>query len=315
MSLEPKVLVINYDENNQQPPDQKKIDEIFSKIELISPDIFILTTQNSLSGTDSHIQHSIRDKINKSKSRKYFRSNTKLELLLKKYNLFSKIDATRKSNSNLGFFSSEKPYNVRTRIWINSKTVYQGFTKNFSANKYTSATVKANPSSSENYNTSVGTTRFDNSVERVYYNSKIKIEDYSYKRTTAIGEDGKKGNGSIMISICLIGVDQKYYQYIIGNINSKGSLEKNVAGTKQVFFDMIKEGNVIRYLSTQNREEKFRGQIFILYISKNNCLYKKIEDNTVNNITTLSTIKNLNDKKTINEEGLNFYQIDNTSIN
>ncbi len=76
---------------------------------------------------------------------------------------------------------------------------------------------------------------------------------------------------------------------------------------------MIKEGNVIRYLSTQNREKKFRGQIFILYISKNNCLYKQIEDNTVNNIKTLSNIKNLKCKKDINEKSLIFYQMNNVN--
>ena len=312
MSSTPIVLVINYNENNQ-PPDEIKLNEILNKIKSHNPDIFILTTQNSRSGTNSHIHHSVKEKIENSKKRKYLRSNTDIELLLKKYNLFSKIDATRKSNSNLGFFNSVKPYNVRTRIWINSETVYQGFTKNFSANKYTSTTVKANPSSSENYNTSVGTDRFNNSAIPAFYNSKIKIEDYSYRRTTVNGNNGKNGNGSIMISICLIGVDKKYYQYIIGNINPKGSIQINANETQKIFFDMIEEGNVIRYLSTQNTEQKFRGQIFILYISKDNCLYKKIEDNTVNNITTLSTIKNLNDKKIIDEKSLKFFQMDNVS--
>jgi hypothetical protein len=307
---EPIVLVINYDENNKSP-NQNKIDEIIFKIQSINPDIFILTTQNSVSGTDSHIQHSIRDKINNSKTRKFFRSNTELELLLKKYNLFSKIDATRKSNSKLGFFNAVKPYNVRTRIWINSETVYQGFTKNFSANKYTSKIVKNNPSANYNTNTSVGTNRINNTIERPFYNSKVKIEDYSYKRITASGENGKKGHGSIMISICLVGIDQKKYQYIIGNINPKGNFQTNAAGTKQVFFNMIQEGNVIRYLSSQNTQTKFKGKIFILYISKDNCLYKKIEDNTVNNITKLSTITNLIGKNFIGEEGLNFYQLDN----
>jgi hypothetical protein len=105
----PKVLVINYDENNQSP-DKDKVDEIIRKLKDV--DIFILTTQDSPSGTDSHIHHSIKEQI-------------KNNQLLQKYELFSKIDATRKSNSDFGFFKNL--YNVRTRIWINTETVYKSF--------------------------------------------------------------------------------------------------------------------------------------------------------------------------------------------
>ena len=59
MSNKPVVLVINYNENNQ-PPDETKLNEILSSIEENNPDIFILTTQDSRSGTDSHINHSVK---------------------------------------------------------------------------------------------------------------------------------------------------------------------------------------------------------------------------------------------------------------
>ena len=66
--------------------------------------------------------------------RKFLKNNTPLEKELKKYKLFSKVDGTRLSNSKLGFFKKEKPYNVRTRIWINTETVEQGFAKKISKN-------------------------------------------------------------------------------------------------------------------------------------------------------------------------------------
>ena len=56
MSNKPVVLVINYNENNK-PPDETKLNEILLLIKNISPDIFVLTTQDSRSGTDSHIHH------------------------------------------------------------------------------------------------------------------------------------------------------------------------------------------------------------------------------------------------------------------
>ena len=89
----PKVLVINYNENNESP-NEEKLNQILSQIEKNNPDIFILTTQNSTSGTDNHSQHSVKEKIENSKKRKYLRSNTSQEEILKKYKLFSKVDGT-----------------------------------------------------------------------------------------------------------------------------------------------------------------------------------------------------------------------------
>ena len=141
MSNKPVVLVINYNENNQ-PPDETKLNEILSSIEENNPDIFILTTQDSMSGTDSHIHHSVKEKIENSKKRKYLRRNTKIEESLKKYKLFSKVDGTRLSNSKFGFFNTEKPYNVRTRIWINTENVEYTGLKNFSKNSYSNKVKK-----------------------------------------------------------------------------------------------------------------------------------------------------------------------------
>ena len=43
MSSAPKVLVINYDENNKSP-NKDKIKEIIDKLCRVTPDIFVLTT-------------------------------------------------------------------------------------------------------------------------------------------------------------------------------------------------------------------------------------------------------------------------------
>ena len=110
MAQQPVVLVINYDENNKSP-NEYKIIEIHNILMSKSPDIFVLTTQDSRSGTSSHIQHSIREKIKNE---------------FKNYYLLSKIDGTRKSDSKIGMLQFKKPYNVRTRIWINTDTVFKG---------------------------------------------------------------------------------------------------------------------------------------------------------------------------------------------
>jgi hypothetical protein len=322
MAQPPKVLVINYNENNQSP-DKDKVNEIINKIK--DNDIFILTTQYSPSGTDSHIHHSIKDQI-------------KNNPLLQKYELFSKIDATRKSDSEYGFF--KKLYNVRTRIWINKETVYKSFIKNFSNNKFTSKIVLNNPKTYENYNTSVGTNRIKNSNgdSTILNSNLIRIEDYTFRRITS---QNKNGDGSIMISISLLGKDNNTYQYIVCNLNPKGSLIKNANGTEKVFINMIKPINVMENienvrvnltktaksgiksffgLSKPNQTEEkiiqkitkqiFKGTIYILYVSKNNYIFKKLQKNTDYNFNKVRYIQNIKSNTKNGNDGLTFEQID-----
>ena len=140
----PVVLVINYNEDNKSP-DNNMVNNIISELTSQNPDIFILTTQDSRSGTSSHIQHSIKERIlNTQKTLKqsiaskfsglFKKDYTELSPTddkLKKYKLFSKIDATRESNVKKSILNPKKLCNVRTRVWINTDTVFNESSNNF----------------------------------------------------------------------------------------------------------------------------------------------------------------------------------------
>jgi len=312
----PKVLVINYNENNESP-NQEKLNQILSQIEQNKPDIFILTTQNSTSGSDNHIQHSVKEKIENSKKRKYLTNNTNQEEVLKQYKLFSKVDGTRLSNSKLGFFKIEKPYNVRTRIWINTETVEQGFTKNFSKYSYSNK-VKQKPDSNNNNNISDNTS--------INSNKSIKIKKYSYKRITAPGEKGKKGVGSIMTSISLE-KDGEIYGYIILNTNPILPTEKINNNNKIIIKNLITNNNInskqmyvvpkTPAISLDNYNKQFlKGNIIILCISKSHINVF----NEQKNMTLTNAIKNIKEKskkniiKNIINTNIIFIQIENDNV-
>ena len=312
MSNKPVVLVINYNENNQ-PPDETKLNEILSSIEQNKPDIFILTTQDSRSGTDSHIHHSVKEKIENSKKRKYLRRNTKIEESLKKYKLFSKVDGTRLSNSKFGFFNTEKPYNVRTRIWINTETVEHTGLKNFSKNSYSNK-VKKDPKLNKNNNSDTDTSKSKSSIP-----NKINIKKYSYKRITEPEKNGRKGIGSIMTSISLE-KNNEYYEYIIFNTNPilsdttkiNSLILANNINYKKGFIQPNNRGFIYN-VSMQTM--KLKGEIIVLCVSKSQkYLLKKTNigknKNTKKNKNIYNFIKNI---KNLSKAQVKF--TNNTPIN
>jgi hypothetical protein len=333
MAQKPVVLVINYDENNKSP-DKEKIQEIIDKLCEKIPDIFVLTTQDSRSGTKSHIQHSIKEIIKNSKNNKILRQKTNKEKVLENYILFSKIDGTRESNVNNKDFT-EILFNCRTRIWINQNTTWKGFTKNFSKQSFSNESKKKslnnkskkeyythnNITYNQNYNSSNSTKT--NGGEN---NTKIKIVRYLYRRITQSGEWGKKGNSSIMISLCLE-LNNNTYQYIICNSNPKTTKDilKNSKQTKHALIHMIQDGNVMKenrdvaqnlsksFMTFSNQKIKktfFKGTLFILYVSKDNCVFKKIENEPEYKLNEVSAIINTNSGKSIVDNNLKFIQID-----
>ena len=309
MSNKPVVLVINYNENNQ-PPDETKLNEILSSIEENNPDIFILTTQDSMSGTDSHIHHSVKEKIENSKKRKYLRRNTKIEESLKKYKLFSKVDGTRLSNSKFGFFNTEKPYNVRTRIWINTETVEYTGLKNFSKNSYSNK-VKKNPTLNKNSNSNSDTSK-TNSIP-----DKINIKKYSYRRITDSDDNGRKGIGSIMTSISLE-KNSKYYGYIIFNTNPK--LSYTTKNNNLILANNInyKKG----FITPNNRgfiynvsmpTMKLKGEIIVLCVSKSQKYLLK-KTNIGKNKNIYNFIKNIKNRSKAQLTFTNNTPINNKNI-
>jgi hypothetical protein len=322
MAQEPVVLVINYDENNQSP-DKEKIQEIIDKLCGAIPDIFVLTTQDSRSGTKSHIQHSIKEIIKYGMSPSFFNSAEEKDKVKKKnkvlenYILFSKIDATRETNIKF----TENLFNCRTRIWINQNTTWKGFTKNFSEQSFSNNPQTKYNHNGINYNQNYNSSNLTKTNQNKDQN-KIKIARYLYRRITQKGEPGKNGNGSIMISLCLE-LDNKTYQYIICNSNPKTTKDivKNSKQTKHALIHMIQYGNVVKdppdvpkniasYTSQIIGTQFFKGTIFILYVSKDNCVFKKIENKLEYKLNEVNAIINTNSGKSINDNGLVFQQID-----
>jgi hypothetical protein len=129
----PKILIINYDERrevivsflkrftNKYIRKEKILSEIENMIKIQKPDIVAFFTQDSISGTKYHYQHQLMEKIEGIK-------NTELE-----YRIVSKVDATTKANSRFGLLESndKKPFNVRTRIYVNNKTFLKKLHKDY----------------------------------------------------------------------------------------------------------------------------------------------------------------------------------------
>jgi hypothetical protein len=133
----PKILVISYDEDkkrffiyqgNYMFKGSKEealsqdlyLNKIYEKIKQFRPDLVVCCTQNSLSCTEDHFQHYLKNPIKKLN-----------------YLLISKADATTEYDSGylscpIKISNTSKPYNVRTRIYRNTNTLDANLgTKNF----------------------------------------------------------------------------------------------------------------------------------------------------------------------------------------
>jgi hypothetical protein len=280
----PRVLVINYNEDGDYASEhEKEKNQILSKIgnyESTNPpkepwDFIILCTQKSLSSTEDHMQHVIGDILTKNKN--------------PIYELFSKLDATRKANSSFMRITKDSKFrNVRVRCWklkqihTPPKMVY------LSKESY-----HTSPNSYENslYNFQAD----DNDIDDKTPN-KVNIIKYNYRRCTN-SEDNpnirKQGDGAIIINIGLK-KNGAYYEYIICNYDSPKILldsyiipTNNSQESKKELSDIKNRAekpfrnlgqNMIKRNSMTSMEN-----IFISYISTNSIIYKYIKKEEVTN--------------------------------
>ena len=161
------------------------------------PDIVAFFTQESISGTDDHYQHHLMKKIEGIR-------NTQLE-----YRIVSKVDATTKKNSRYASLQSndKKPFNVRTRIYVNNKTVYFGF-----SNKNFSKSVSENIQNNSIYNEKIA-------IQSTYLNSihtqKFKFIKYGYRRLRF----SRNGEGYILSNMIIERNDQTKHSNKHDNYN------------------------------------------------------------------------------------------------
>jgi hypothetical protein len=272
---EPNVLVIYYNENGDyasEHDDIKKqiIDKInpFNQGTIIkNHDFIFLCTQKSLSSTKDHMQHVIGEELKKPGSQ---------------YTLFSKIDATRPSNSSAWRLSKDSKFkNVRVRCWRNinikkplkiqeNKLEEESYrcSKNSFINEYNSSKIV-------NTNVVTPTTQYLQIPL-----SDIKIKRYQYKRITEQNENSRKnGFGAIIVSL-ILEKEGKEYKYIICNYNFKNNLKYNIVN--KIYNSQSNVDNL--YISAISQEN-----IITKYIKKNeyipfsNIINKNKNINLVNN--------------------------------
>lgn len=202
----PKILVFNFDEKceelltdsfyvSKEKRDKKQIqqdiiDNFITEVNDIKPAIVVVCTRNSISKTDKHYQHSIKDKIrdlNKNNEVNYF------PLL--------KVDSTLQSNVRSLKSVGKTLCGLRTRVYVDQKQLFFTYKKIGLESYYGKG------------NELVNTYEYNNIVPRVPPNkNKIlsnrpepreqigKIIKYDAKRTT---NPNDKNKGAITINLVL----------------------------------------------------------------------------------------------------------------
>jgi WD40 repeat protein len=309
----PKVLVINYNENGDYASEHKDFaNKIISKINEkidIPYDFIFLCTQKSLSSTKDHMQHVIGDELKKENS---------------KYELFSKIDATRPENSGFYRLSKDSKFkNVRIRCWklksidtpeqiiknnlikdsyrcnkksfenkysfklqnTNNKTEY---TQSNNSQSNNSQSNNSQSNNSQNNNSQSNNSQSNNS-------QKINIVGYQYKRIT-YGRNSninrKNGRGSIIVSLILEkeGIN---YQYIIYNYDL--IISKLNDNNKLSFLNTLKKMNVNK-IDNNNKKIKINVEnLFISCVSKNSIINKYLSKGDEYSIPSILSIPSIGD--------------------
>jgi hypothetical protein len=199
------------------------------------PDIVAFFTQESISGTDDHYQHHLMKKIEGIR-------NTQL-----KYRIVSKVDATTKKNSRYASLQSndKKPFNVRTRIYVNNKTVYFGF-----SNKNFSKSVSENIQNNSIYNEKIA-------IQSTYLKDtqKFKFIKYGYRRLNF----SREGKGYILSNMIIERNDETQHSRRNENYNKHNYIFCNYdTGDNDILQKMIMRKNIALlmnvsiYLITKN---------------------------------------------------------------
>jgi hypothetical protein len=232
MTNPPKVLIINYDENNKSP-DKDEIDKIINKLAESKCDMFILATQDSPSGgIKSHIQKSIGNIIKNSKKNKLFKHPH--DDILKKYKLLLKVDGTRDSNVKKKKLF-EDLYNVRMRVFINQYTIGNTIFKSSKNKPIANVLKNANNKLSQTNN------HYNNIHSKIRYN----LNETEF---TKIGGDSLQNIKNIKIPN-----NKLLVQYSLINKTLKEDNSKKPSLNQQLKEDNSKKSNLIEIVKYSYR--------------------------------------------------------------
>ena len=208
------------------------------------------------------------------------------------YTLFSKIDATRPSNSSAWRLSKDSKFkNVRVRCWRNIKIKKP---LKIETNKLEEESYRCSNNSFINqYNSNkiVNTNVPTSNTQQYLPLSDIKIKRYQYKRITEQDENSRKnGFGAIIVSL-ILEKEGKEYKYIICNYNY--NLKNNNL-----------KNNILKNIENINKKQSNVDNLYISVISQENIITKYIKKN---HFIPFSNIINKN--KNINLVNNNLYFI------
>ena len=289
----PKILVISYDEDRKRfliyqgnymfrgPKEQAisqdlYLNEILKKITNLKPDLVVCCTQNSLSCTEDHFQHYLKNLIKD-----------------ENYSLITKADATTENNSSFWSCSTKiknesKPYNVRTRIYRNNSTLES----NLTYKKLNEKSVSGKFNKKSKYDSWYYFRSGKPSINKFY------IEHIGLKRIT----ETSHGIGGIMYDIMICkkpdeNNERTCFQYIFCNYNlgpkKEGAYNLGDSSTR------ILNGMANNSMFTKNVESKLMNELQIFMITPDTVKTKKFFKGQEENI-----LKNNNTKK-VNGENIN----------
>lgn len=217
---QPQILVFNFDEaceelltdsfyvstekKTKKEIQQKVINDFIQNITNINPAIVVVCTRNSISKTDKHYQHSIKDKI------------LKLDQTDLNYFPLLKVDSTLQSNVRSVKSIGKTLCGIRTRVYVDQNQLLFKYRKKGLESYYGKGNELENMY--EQNNSSIRVTDYQNKnniLSKRNQTSRIgSIIKYGAKRIT---NASNKNKGSIIINLVLELNDNTKEQFIFCN--------------------------------------------------------------------------------------------------
>ena len=223
----PQILVFNFDEKceelltdsfyvSKEKRDKKQIqqriiDDFITQVDTIKPAIIVVCTRNSISKTDKHYQHYIKDKIrelNKNKQVNYF------PLL--------KVDSTLESNVSSIKSIGKTLCGIRTRVYVDQKKLFFKYKKIGLESYYGKGNESVNTYEYNNKRVEEGKNRIPTNIKETQIGKIIK---YGAKRITN-PNDKNKGAITINLVLDLYNIDIKK-QFIFCNYLPEKNIVSN----------------------------------------------------------------------------------------
>jgi hypothetical protein len=307
---EPKILLFNFDEKceeilsdlfyiskekkNKKVLQQNIINNFITYIEENKPAIVVVCTRNSLSKTNKHYQHSIKNRI------------LGIDKNIANYFNLIKVDSTLESNLYSIKSIGKKFCGLRTRIYVDQYQLLFSY-KEKNLKSYTGV-------GNSIYNEYKFTNNVSNINNELLSNRKYEtignIINYSYKRITG----NIQGTGAIIVKIELE-INNSTKQYIFCNYNLKNinNIPINGKKTNKILSSVLKKNNIhnninnfIYFFTTINNKSITR-KILLNNTNTSNTNTSKT-NKLFNKINSLNLI-HYNQLKNFNEKNIELYKI------